>query len=174
MLFDLFKKEEPTLNIQDILGFDIKNCAHVSPQEQKEIFIIRQEHQSDLHLSRYFQVDIKSGIANSKDLTVYFENSVRQAKKFFHDEPILFLPPHLYKDIVDNEHVFTVPRVFSCAILDRPQLLTNETNLDLNMTSISVAWWQDSFGKIDKNVIEQLFNLQWERPYAWSWFNPNL
>jgi hypothetical protein len=171
MFFDLFKKEEAPLNIEEFLGFDTKSCKKVSPEEQKELFIMEKDDQASLHISRYYQVDIHAGAipTTPDDLTPYFDNCVRHARKIFNTEPVLFLQPHLYTDQIDNQTIYSLPRVFTCAILDRPKPLEDETNLEMDMTSISVAWWQDSFGKTDKHIIEALFKIEWKRPYAWSW-----
>lgn len=124
-----------------------------------------------LVINEYSQVNINTGImcGMPSDLSPYFKYSFKIADAFFENKEYkdyYMIDPIIYTENFNNTDTYLLPQFLTTAKINRfgeslPDGDDGET--------INIVWWQNTFGKPEEYIIEQIKKITWKPPYAWTW-----
>lgn len=165
-MFDIFKRKEETKNEQFI--FKAENYKTISIEQAKFNNTFALTDTVHLTIQEYKQSNINAGIilGMPSDLSNYFEHSFKCAKQFFNDE-FYVINPVLFTDKSSaNTATYLLPQFLTMAVIDRNMPLEGE---NYACSSLRVIWWQNTLGSPESEILEQIKEIVWKKPYANSW-----
>jgi len=154
------------------LNFSQKDCPHSLEFPTKSSFLIKNKI-GDIELLDYCQANINLDVHFEwpSDLTTYFEYCFKKAKEHFKSEDIYFIKPTISQKIssTDSSSTYLLPSIFTVATLKSSYPIPSEKNRFLHASMARVAWWQNSLGLPDKEIVKELEVVPWCAPHAYSY-----